>query len=144
MNRTFWKEATFTYCMYLGFLPSQLAMWEVEWLIELAWQYIAMTRNNLSIIWISLLLAKEIFCSTGRKTMLPKSCCCHIMSDWNPVLRNVLITKECWSWVVMKQQVKIEILLIYVKVLFFLYIFKKKLCPFSQNRIKNYVYSNIN
>ena len=40
--------------MYLGFLPSQLAMWEVEWLIELAWQYIAMTRNNLSIIWISL------------------------------------------------------------------------------------------
>ena len=39
---------------YLGFLPSQLAMWEVEWLIELAWQYIAMIRNNLSIIWISL------------------------------------------------------------------------------------------
>ena len=39
--------------MYLGFLPSQLTMWEVEWLIELAWQWIAMTRNNLSIIWIS-------------------------------------------------------------------------------------------
>jgi hypothetical protein len=30
---------------------------------------------------VSELLAKEIFCSTGRKTMLPKSCCCQIMSD---------------------------------------------------------------
>ena len=49
----------YTYCMYLGFLPSQLTMWEVEWLIELAWQYIAMTRNNLSIIWISLAKAFE-------------------------------------------------------------------------------------
>ena len=43
-----------TYCMYLGFLPSQLATWEVYWFIELAWQYIAMTRNNLCIISISL------------------------------------------------------------------------------------------
>ena len=38
-------------------MPSLLAMWEVEWLIKLAWtawQYIAMIRNNLSIILISL------------------------------------------------------------------------------------------
>ena len=42
--------------MYLDFLPSQLAMWEFEWLIELAWQYIAMTRNNLCIISISLVI----------------------------------------------------------------------------------------
>ena len=45
-------------CMYLGFLPSQIAPGEVEWLIDwfffLPWQYIAMTRNNLSIILISL------------------------------------------------------------------------------------------
>ena len=46
-----------TYCMYLiGFLPSQLAMWEVKWLIELARPYIAMTRNNLCIISISLVI----------------------------------------------------------------------------------------
>ena len=36
-------------------MPSQLATWEVEWLIKLAWQYIAMTRNNLCIISISLM-----------------------------------------------------------------------------------------
>ena len=34
--------------MYLG---CQLATWEVKWLIELAWQYIVMTRYNLSTIW---------------------------------------------------------------------------------------------
>ena len=41
--------------MYLGFLPSQLATWKVLWFVELAWQYIVMTRNNLCIIWISLI-----------------------------------------------------------------------------------------
>ena len=48
------------YLLHVPRLPSQPASnvrgWVIEknWL-ELAWQYIAMTRNNLSIIWISLL-----------------------------------------------------------------------------------------
>ena len=47
------------YLLHIPMLPSQTASnvrgWVIEknWL-ELAWQYIAMTRNNLSIIWISL------------------------------------------------------------------------------------------
>ena len=42
-------------------------MWEVEWLIELASQYIEMTRNNLSIIWISLLAVSENDDSMGTR-----------------------------------------------------------------------------
>ena len=47
--------------MYIGFFSGHSAAVEVEWLkknwLELPcpWQYIAMTRNNLSIIWISLM-----------------------------------------------------------------------------------------
>ena len=52
------------YLLHVPRLPSQPASnvrgWVIEknWL-ELAWQYIAMTRNNLSIIWISLHIVIE-------------------------------------------------------------------------------------
>ena len=42
------------YLLHVPRLPSQPASNVGGWVIELAWQYIAMTRNNLSIIWISL------------------------------------------------------------------------------------------
>ena len=41
--------------------------WKKNWL-ELAWQYIAMTRNNLSIIWISLLVPKSLYIPAALKT----------------------------------------------------------------------------
>ena len=49
-------------------MPSQLATREVEWLIELAWQYIAMTRNNLCIISISLM--SSLFVSSRAPVLL--------------------------------------------------------------------------
>ena len=47
------------YLLHVPRLPSQVASsgrgWVIDFIwLELAWQYIVMTRNNLSIIWISL------------------------------------------------------------------------------------------
>ena len=56
-------------------MPSQLATWVSDWLnwLELAWQYIAMTRNNLCIISISLGLL-SCHSRTLKSALILQSC----------------------------------------------------------------------
>ena len=71
------------YLLHVPRLPSQPASSAGGWVIdliwlELAWQYIAMTRNNLSVIWISLIgatLCNKANCSKASKSkyLCPKS-----------------------------------------------------------------------
>ena len=60
------------YLLHVPRLPSQPASsgrgWVIDWnWLELAWQYKAMTRNNLSIIWIFLGTMMEISCPQAYK-----------------------------------------------------------------------------
>ena len=96
--------------MYLGFLPSQLAMREFEWLIlfGLNWHNITMTRNDLSIIWISLVFW-EVHKNTHAysiKNVLLFFACFYVTSC--QALKKVLWLLQCYPKIIalIKKSVK--------------------------------------
>ena len=86
--------------MHLGFLPSQLAQvggWVIGW-TGLNWldgTYIVMTRNNLSIIWISII--SSFIIKKGTSLVEISTIKYHVEQLWKEFHLPIWITEFDWN-----------------------------------------------